>query len=750
MAAASTNSIFQLCSSCGRSNLPGGLRCVYCGGMFPRTVATTVASKQGEPIGSRAKRGGFIGSLLLLAAKIKAVLVFAKFGAILLTLSTMLVAYAFYARFYGWKFGLGILLSIFVHEMGHVLVNRAKGLKSSAPIFLPLMGAVIFLKGFPDDPAIQSESGAGGPVAGSLAALVCVIAGYLTHSPFWFALANVGFLINLFNLTPFPPLDGSHISTVFSPGQWNFVLLTLLLFVIKFPSPMLWGVLIIGFVMRLGIGNNRRYLLASPRVRARMIALYLVLCMSLSIGFQATASTRAAMFASSGSVPAQSQQTGRISHPARITETSGQSQLRSALLAIGVIEAAALAVLWFAASAVLARAVQRSLFSRVMLLPFTILFANLVYLALLLVSPSLAYFKLPLLTTELMMSATVLVYGFWSLYQRGTINAPVSYSELVGRAVLWAGAVCFVVAYATDNATFLVVPLVAFVVCCSMLRWFPFVMAADWYAHRADYERAAHYAEIALRLGPPPENERTLITQRAIYYASINMAVRCLAELEKARLLPGTSKQEEVCSRLQIQSYIYTEQYDRAIAGIEELLKSQSPSRLLAAYLLLAHLARCRGWYDDAEVRLRMLLRSRGVQQTPNVHEIQMDLVAALIDAGRADQAREQLDPLLKAPVEKSVKESVELLQAEIEAMLGNDDLALMMVQNKTTDALPLERRFRCARLQERLGDPSGRVMLIELARLYPDDTWGKRASRLLIGGTEPSTAEAPAIAFEF
>ena len=92
-----------------------------------------------------------------------------------------------------------------------------------------------------------------------------------------------------FNLMPFPPLDGSHIATVFSNRIWDGVLITLLLFVIKVPSPLLWMILVVGFLFRLGRGGYTRHLLARPVVRVRMAAVYVVLCIGLAVGTESGA-----------------------------------------------------------------------------------------------------------------------------------------------------------------------------------------------------------------------------------------------------------------------------------------------------------------------------------------------------------------------------------------------------------------------------------------------------------------------------
>jgi len=206
-------------------NLPGGVRCIYCGVALPAVLdfdlspppsVSAARTPTGANLQQPARRTGLVGFLAFLLFKFKMLFALLKFGKIMITLGSMLVFIKAESYLFGWQLAVGFGLSIFVHEMGHVVVNWRKGLKQSAPVFIPFAGAVIFLKNFPDDPTIQSESGAGGPVAGGLAALVCLLIGLSTHSPYWFALAYLGFFINLFNLIPFPPLDGSHIASVFS------------------------------------------------------------------------------------------------------------------------------------------------------------------------------------------------------------------------------------------------------------------------------------------------------------------------------------------------------------------------------------------------------------------------------------------------------------------------------------------------------------------------------------------------------
>jgi Zn-dependent protease len=176
------------------------------------------------------KKASWLGSMLLVVfAKLKTIglvllsaLKYLKFGKILLTSGTMLLSIAAYSLAFGWKFAAGFVLCIFIHEMGHVFVGWRQKLPMSAPVFIPFMGAVIFNKRGSSSAWAQAIMGIGGPVAGTLAGLGCWAIFTLTGNPFFLALAYVTFFMNLFNLTPVPPLDGGWITGAVSTYLWAF------------------------------------------------------------------------------------------------------------------------------------------------------------------------------------------------------------------------------------------------------------------------------------------------------------------------------------------------------------------------------------------------------------------------------------------------------------------------------------------------------------------------------------------------
>jgi Zn-dependent protease len=167
-------------------------------------------------------RLGPIGVLLLfLVGKGKYLSLLAKFGLpALKTGGTMVLSIVVYAQMFGWWFAVGFVVTILVHELGHVYVAWRMGIPVSAPIFIPGFGALILQKEKAKSAWDEALIGIGGPVAGLLAGLVCMLLHTLTGSPLMLALAYTTFVLNLFNLAPIYPLDGGWITGAVSPRLW--------------------------------------------------------------------------------------------------------------------------------------------------------------------------------------------------------------------------------------------------------------------------------------------------------------------------------------------------------------------------------------------------------------------------------------------------------------------------------------------------------------------------------------------------
>src|ERR1700712_3524171 len=109
---------------------------------------------------------GVIGLLILKWGK--AVLLLLPKAKLLTTSGTMLVSIAAYSLIWGWKFALGFVVLLFVHEMGHVIQLRREGIQASAPLFIPFFGAAVWSKSLGDNALAEARVGLAGPILGSI------------------------------------------------------------------------------------------------------------------------------------------------------------------------------------------------------------------------------------------------------------------------------------------------------------------------------------------------------------------------------------------------------------------------------------------------------------------------------------------------------------------------------------------------------------------------------------------------------
>lgn len=188
--------------------------------------------------------GGFL--LIFKAAKIwaiiKGIFIFLKFGKFLTTGLSMMLMIVVYTYMYGWKYAIGIVFLLFIHEMGHLTASRRLGIDTSLPMFIPFIGAIIQMKEAPKDAKTESIVGIAGPVFGALGAFVCVFLGEIFDSALLLALAYFGFLLTVFNLIPAHPLDGGRIVTAISLKLWMIGIPVMIFFSLYFFNPI--GILI--------------------------------------------------------------------------------------------------------------------------------------------------------------------------------------------------------------------------------------------------------------------------------------------------------------------------------------------------------------------------------------------------------------------------------------------------------------------------------------------------------------------------
>ncbi len=133
------------------------------------------------------------------------------------TALTMLVSIGAYALLFPVWFAVGIVVLIWVHEMGHVLQLRREGIPASAPMFIPFLGAFVAMKQMPKNALAEARVGLAGPVLGTLGGLAALGIYAGTENPLFLGLAYFNFIINLFNLAPMLPLDGGRTVGAMSP-----------------------------------------------------------------------------------------------------------------------------------------------------------------------------------------------------------------------------------------------------------------------------------------------------------------------------------------------------------------------------------------------------------------------------------------------------------------------------------------------------------------------------------------------------
>ena len=254
-----------------------------------------------EPIHPGSGRGGWLKKLwgpilaagvavLNFGAKLKALLFLLPKIKLFTTSATMLVSIAAYALIWRWTFAVGVVLLLLLHELGHVIQLRREGIEASAPMFIPLLGAVIVAKSMGDDAAAEARVGLAGPILGSIAALVPLGLWLLTGNEFWQALAYVGFFLNLLNLMPVLPLDGGRAMAALSPTIWIAGFAALVALTVFFPNPIMLLVLLFG-----GLETWRRWKARKTpeaqafhdipaRTRALVAITYLGLAALLAVG----------------------------------------------------------------------------------------------------------------------------------------------------------------------------------------------------------------------------------------------------------------------------------------------------------------------------------------------------------------------------------------------------------------------------------------------------------------------------------
>ncbi len=175
---------------------------------------TTESSNKRKGLAGLGGLGAALSALLLKFPLLAPLLKFGWLG------FSALFSVAVYSLIFGWQFAVGLVLLLFVHEMGHAIVMKLKGIPIGGMIFIPLLGAAVIMKQMPKNAKDEAEVGIAGPIAGAIAAMVCLTLAREYPDMVWAPLAYFGFFINLFNLIPIVPFDGGRVLGAIDRRIW--------------------------------------------------------------------------------------------------------------------------------------------------------------------------------------------------------------------------------------------------------------------------------------------------------------------------------------------------------------------------------------------------------------------------------------------------------------------------------------------------------------------------------------------------
>ena len=213
---------------------------------FEPTPPAQIEQPPPKPHWLRRLLAPFAGVALLVWKVLGPVLLAVKNIKFIGTSATFLVSLAAYTSIWGWRFALGFMVLLFVHEMGHVIQLRREGVPASAPLFVPFLGAYVGMKELPRNAWVEAKVGLAGPVLGTVGALACFAVAAGTDSDLLRAVAYTGCFLNLVNLIPVLPLDGGRAAAALHPAFWFVGVFVVALLFFWHPNPLVFLIAALG------------------------------------------------------------------------------------------------------------------------------------------------------------------------------------------------------------------------------------------------------------------------------------------------------------------------------------------------------------------------------------------------------------------------------------------------------------------------------------------------------------------------
>ncbi|HEY6308736.1 MAG TPA: site-2 protease family protein [Candidatus Angelobacter sp.] len=169
-----------------------------------------------------AKRLGPLGPIAVMLAKLKPLLLAVPKLKFLFSFATFI---GLYWALWGPKFGIGFAALVLIHEMGHYIDIKRRGLPADMPVFFPGLGAYVRWQAMGVSLETRAAVSLAGPLAGWFAAAVCALVWYETGNGLWAALARVGAWFNILNLTPVWIFDGAQAARALRKTECALLLL---------------------------------------------------------------------------------------------------------------------------------------------------------------------------------------------------------------------------------------------------------------------------------------------------------------------------------------------------------------------------------------------------------------------------------------------------------------------------------------------------------------------------------------------
>ena len=182
-----------------------------------------------------ARRLGPLAPLALLLLKGKAFLALLKLP-FLLSFGSFA---ALYWGLYGAWFGVGLAVLVLVHELGHLIELKRRGIAADLPMFIPGFGAYVRWTAAGVTPETRALVSLAGPLAGACGAALCGVLWLQTQERLWIALASFSAFINLMNMIPVWRLDGGQAIAAIGRAGCIGIAVAALVFAAYFSQPLL-------------------------------------------------------------------------------------------------------------------------------------------------------------------------------------------------------------------------------------------------------------------------------------------------------------------------------------------------------------------------------------------------------------------------------------------------------------------------------------------------------------------------------